>query len=90
MELSDAAVALPGSIGTLAELLVAWNEAFVAPLSGKTPKPVIAVGAPWRRIVAEVVDLADADASMVTCVDSVQVVPAVLESRLDGFSRSGG
>ena len=90
VELSDAAVALPGSIGTLAELSVAWNDAFVAPFSGKSPKPVIAVGEEWQRIVAEVANLLGADASFVICVDSIGDVPGILEDRLDGFSRSGG
>jgi uncharacterized protein (TIGR00730 family) len=89
VELSDAAVALPGSIGTLAELIVAWNEAFVASYSGQSSKPVIAVGDAWLQIVEQVVDLVGADASFVTCVDSVQSVPEILAARLEGFSLSG-
>ncbi len=90
VELSDAAVALPGSIGTLAELIVAWNDAFVAPFSGREPKPVIAVGDVWAQIVSVAVESLGADGSFVTCVDSVHDVPEVLERRLAGFSRSGG
>ncbi len=89
VELSDAAVAMPGSIGTLAELIVAWNDAFVAPFSGRDPKPVITVGEVWARIVSTVVETVGADGSYVTCVDSVRNVPEILEGALAGFSRSG-
>jgi uncharacterized protein (TIGR00730 family) len=90
VELSDAAIAMPGSIGTLTELIVAWNDAFIAPYSGQTPKPVIAVGEAWRQIVTQVVELVGADGSLVMCVDSVQSVPEILEGRLAGFSRPVG
>ena len=44
LERADGAIALNGSIGTLTELLIAWNVAFVAQFSDETAKPVIAVG----------------------------------------------
>ncbi len=49
---ADAVVALPGSIGTLTELMAAWNTAYVAPFSGKDPKPIVAVGPLWEEIVS--------------------------------------
>lgn len=48
---SDAVIALPGSIGTLAELIVSWNAAFVAPFRGEPPLPVVAVGDTWEMII---------------------------------------
>ncbi len=51
VESTDAAIVLPGSIGTLAELIVAWNAAFVAPFRGEEAKPVVAVGPAWEAII---------------------------------------
>ncbi len=51
VESTDAAIVLPGSIGTFAELVVAWNAAYVAPFRGDRPKPVVAVGRMWGDIV---------------------------------------
>jgi uncharacterized protein (TIGR00730 family) len=51
VEMSDAAIALPGSLGTFAELVVAWNAAFVAPSRGLDPLPVIAVGRRWQVLL---------------------------------------
>jgi uncharacterized protein (TIGR00730 family) len=70
VDLADATVAMPGSIGTLAEFLVAWNDAFVRPMSGHVPKPLVAVGPTWRRLVDFLTDGFDADPGFVTCVDS--------------------
>lgn len=90
VEMADAAVAMPGSIGTLAELVVAWNEAFVAPFRGATSKPVLAVGETWRRLVDEVVRLAATDDQFVTCVADIDEAVDVLAQRLARFSRSVG
>lgn len=68
VQLADATVALPGSIGTVAEFMVAWNDAFVRPMSGHTPRPLVAVGPGWQRLVDLLVDDFDADPGFVTCV----------------------
>ncbi len=65
---SAAAIALQGSIGTMTELLVAWNDAFIAALDGGTPKPVIAVGGVWADFVAGIGTHLATDASLVVCV----------------------
>ncbi len=44
----DAAVVMPGGVGTLSELAVMWNELIV---NGKKPRPLILVGAQWRKIM---------------------------------------
>ncbi len=56
---------LPGSIGTLAELAVAWNLAFVTNRAGATPKPVITVGADWEEITADLASALETDGSLV-------------------------
>ena len=69
--MSSASMALPGSIGTLTELMVAWNNAFVSRFSGVPAKPVVAVGETWSRIVAELSDVLETDPSIVSCHDTV-------------------
>lgn len=54
VESSDAVIALPGSIGTLAELVMAWNASFVAQFSGSRARAVVAVGPVWRAILDEI------------------------------------
>jgi predicted Rossmann-fold nucleotide-binding protein len=71
VDISDACVALPGSIGTFTELMVAWNLAFVARFSDSPPHPVIAVGPLWADLVAHLGDRLGTDTSLVTCVDTV-------------------
>ncbi len=65
---SAAAVSLPGSIGTLTELMVSWNACFIARLSGAAPKPLIAVGEPWSTLVPQLAETLVTDASLVTLV----------------------
>ncbi len=73
---------LPGSIGTLTELMVAWNTAFVARFSGKEAKPVATVGEPWRSLIPHLTDVLDTDGSLVTSHADVEAAVAYLTSRL--------
>ncbi len=68
---SDAVIALPGSIGTLTELMSAWNLAFVAPFSGRHPKPIITIGALWSDLIPYLATRLDTDGDLVSCVASV-------------------
>lgn len=89
--IADGAVALPGSIGTFTELMVAWNLAFVAPFSGAEPKPVVAVGATWRELVPMVAERLRTE-PLVTCVADVDEAVRVLTVRLgraEGFTGGG-
>lgn len=92
IESTDAAIALPGSIGTAAELLVAWNYAFVARFAGETPKPIVAVGAPWSDLVPMLATTLDADAGLVTVIDDVDEAVRLVLTRLapDGLPRRDG
>jgi uncharacterized protein (TIGR00730 family) len=45
----DAALALPGGIGTLAEILVTWNRLVVQSIS---PRPLILIGSGWKETIS--------------------------------------
>ena len=81
-EMSSACIALDGSIGTLTELLVAWNTAFVAALSGAPTSPVVAVGERWARLVRLVAEALETDRSTVTLVDDVDAAVAEIRRRV--------
>jgi uncharacterized protein (TIGR00725 family) len=83
LTMSDAAIALEGSIGTLTELLVSWNAAYIADLYG-TPKPVIAVGPAWAELVPLLEAKLDTTAGLVTCVADVDVAVAEVRRRVAG------
>jgi hypothetical protein len=80
--MSDAAIALPGSIGTLTELMVAWNVAFVARFADGAPQPVVAVGERWARIIPDLAERLETDPDLVTCVGTVQEAVEVVVSGL--------
>jgi uncharacterized protein (TIGR00725 family) len=82
LSISQASIALPGSIGTLAELVLAWNLAFVARFTGETPKPVITVGDLWRRLVADLARALVTDLSVVTCAGTVDEAVTSVRQRL--------
>lgn len=87
VDLADATITLPGSIGTLTEFVVAWNASLVAPLSGRRPKPHVAVGAQWRRAAEYLAAAFDADAGMVTYVDDVEAAVAAVAAHLESPGR---
>jgi uncharacterized protein (TIGR00730 family) len=82
VSMSAASLALPGSIGTLTELVVVWNEAFVTRFSEGSPKPVVTVGETWKRLVADIGGLLNTDATVVACHDTVGEAVADLVERL--------
>jgi len=51
----DGIIVMPGGIGTLSELALAWSFAQVGEM---TPKPIIPVGGLWQRTLAAFVDRA--------------------------------
>lgn len=82
VRLAEAAIALPGSIGTLTELLVVWNVAFVSRFNGSTPQPVVAVGDAWETLVETIAAGLDTDGELVTCVANVEEAVAEVSARL--------
>ncbi len=71
VDIADACIALPGSIGTFTELMAAWNLAYVARFSDTPPHPVITVGSLWPELIADLGVRLGTDASLVTCVGTV-------------------
>lgn len=50
---SDAAIALPGGIGTLAEILMAWNHLAIQAI---TARPLILIGEAWKTTLSTFID----------------------------------
>ncbi len=80
IDATEAAIALPGSIGTLTELMVAWNDAFVARFSGVGARPVIALGDGWRRLVAELGRTVATDTGLVTFAEDPRAAIEILRT----------
>jgi uncharacterized protein (TIGR00730 family) len=53
IEIGDALVALPGGIGTLAEVALSWSWLQTAEIS---PRPLILIGEPWRQTIKTFLD----------------------------------
>lgn len=85
VDMSDAAIALPGSIGTLAELMVAWNVAFLAPVSARPPYPVVTVGPTWQQVVADLSDRLASGSGFVAAKDTVADAWAHLSTVIPGI-----
>lgn len=49
IESCDAAIALPGGIGTLAEIMLMWNSLLIGAV---TPRPLVLIGAGWQEMMA--------------------------------------
>jgi uncharacterized protein (TIGR00725 family) len=56
MQRSVATLALPGSIGTAAELLISWNTNHILRRSGAKPRVSVAVGSSWKALARALVD----------------------------------
>lgn len=80
--LSAAFIALDGSIGTLTELLVAWNVAYVEAHFGDGARPVIAVGPRWERLVPELAGTLATDGALVVCVPDTAAAVAEVVRRV--------
>ena len=60
IERAAGTIALPGSIGTATELLVAWNVNHIVRNNGGRRVPTVAVGQEWRTVVETLVSQVDA------------------------------
>ncbi len=49
----DAAIVMPGGVGTLCELTVMWNEMII---NNRSPRPLLIVGNEWQRVVAQFIE----------------------------------
>jgi len=90
LSISAACITLDGSIGTLTELMVAWNIAFIAGLGGAPAKPVIAVGPSWAALVPELAERLATDASMVTLVPDAAAAVAEVGHRVPATATRQG
>ena len=82
LQSSNGAIALQGSIGTLTEMLIAWNAAFIDALDGSTAHPVVVVGDTWRDFVGIIGERLQTDASLVACVPDVEAAVAEIARRV--------
>ena len=67
---ANAVIALPGSLGTLTELVTMWNSNAIAGLSNAIPKPLVTVGSLWETLISHLAHELDADVSSVHHVHS--------------------
>lgn len=44
---ADAAIALPGGVGTLTEILTTWNHLLIGAIM---PRPLVVVGSQWKKV----------------------------------------
>jgi uncharacterized protein (TIGR00725 family) len=69
--ISAGTIALPGSIGTATELLLAWNDNFLATMSNRPHRPQVVVGETWRRLVSFLGDHGGAETGLVITAEDV-------------------
>jgi uncharacterized protein (TIGR00730 family) len=74
IEACDAAIALPGGVGTLAEISVMWNRMLIGDIPAR---PLIAVGQSWQQVISTFISgqdhyIPEHDRYFITFVDTVQ------------------
>lgn len=75
-------IAMPGSLGTLAELVIAWNLALVAPFSEQSFGPIVTVGDTWRQVVPDLTEQLGATGGLVNTAATVEKAVAYLSNEL--------
>ncbi|WKZ83674.1 MAG: LOG family protein [Acidimicrobiia bacterium] len=88
-DLTEAWIAMPGSLGTLAELAIAWNLAFVARYSATPPKPLVTVGEVWAALVDHLAGSVGADRSLVITARDVDEAVAAVVRLIPGRAHPG-
>ena len=71
MQRSRATLALPGSIGTAAELLISWNTNHILRRTGAEQRISVAVGPGWKALARALVDMNGALEDDVVWTDTV-------------------
>ena len=72
---SECYVVLPGTLGSLHEIISVWTEATLAKLCGKSPKKIFAFRDPWEKTLtdaATTLGFSEDTIAYVTFVDSVE------------------
>lgn len=78
----EALIALPGGIGTLSEMALAWSLLQTGELS---PRPFLLVGERWRRMLEVYFDpfyIREEDAAILRLVETPEEAVAVLQAEL--------
>jgi len=81
-DLASGFIALPGSIGTLAELVIAWNLAYVAPFADKGFGPIATVGDTWSDLVPLLTRRLNSDSEMIRLCSTVDEAVAFVSDHL--------
>ena len=79
LELARGALALPGGLGTLTEIMVAWNLAYIRQLQGEPPYPV-GVDAAWMEGLRPQLELGAAEFELLTPIASLEELEAFLQT----------
>ena len=69
-EMACATIVMPGSIGTLTELALAWNDAFLSDRRGVSTNPIVAFRGAWERIVDRLTEDLRTTPGLITMVDT--------------------
>ena len=78
---ADGVIALPGSIGTAAELMIAWNHNYLRRHNGLPILPTVVVGPDWKALVENMIEVAGAEPGDVRAEDQPQdAVAWILQS----------
>jgi len=82
VEQADAFLVLPGTVGTLTELCVAWNVAALAPMGKYSAPKIYCFRDPWEKTLsgmAECLGVSDAIMGAITYVDSAEEAMELLK-----------
>jgi uncharacterized protein (TIGR00730 family) len=81
----DAAMALPGGVGTLAEILVMWNRLIVKSIS---PRPLVLIGQGWKETMSIFLNeqgnyISEVDKNWLHFADSIPQAVSLLKTLLE-------
>lgn len=87
IDVSVACLALPGGVGTLAEILAAWNLNHIAQMHHKPLKP-LGVHVGWLEVIRPGLEVTPENLQLLTPIDSLQSLRRFLD-RLSGTPAPG-
>ena len=76
--IARAALALPGGLGTLTEIMVAWNLAYIQRLQGEERLPV-GVDAAWMELLRPHLEMSDRELALLAPISSPADLRVFLE-----------
>lgn len=81
---ANGVIALPGSIGTAAELLIAWNHNFLSRRNGQRVVPTVAVGPGWRSLTIAMLEQNGAQPGDIVLIDDAKEAVDWLLEQMSG------